>query len=221
MRSNPMRRAAARRSRRALPLLACCWAAAAFAAQAAAPIAAPIAARIAAPIATPVAAAGDTPVAAAIAGRFVANTPIELEILDGVSSRTATRGMEFRMRVTAPVIVDGAVVVPVGTLAVGQVVHAQRKGMGGKPGELIVAARRLELPGGPLKLRASLGASGAGRQGAAVATTIAFGVLGLLVTGKDTELPAGTAVRARTAEDYAAPFTPEAGPAGPTAASTP
>jgi hypothetical protein len=155
------------------------------------------------------------------APRLAANSRIELEVVDGVSSRTATRGMEFRLRVTAPVVVDGAIVVPAGALAVGQVVHAQHKGIGGKPGELIVAARRIDLPSGPLMLHSSLGASGAGRQGAAVATTIAFGVLGLLVTGKDTELPAGTAVSARTAQDYPLPVTPDAGPAGPTAASNP
>jgi hypothetical protein len=220
MLSIPMPRAAARRPWLVVTVLAGLWAGAAFALPDAARLAAsttpPMAPLV--PLVPPLVAA---PIAPSYPPHLVANSHIELEIVDGVSSRTAARGMEFRMRVTAPVVVDGAMLVPAGTLAVGQVVHAQRKGMGGKPGELIVAARRLDLPGGPLKLRASLGASGAGRQGAAVATTIAFGVLGLLVTGKDTELPAGTAVSARTAEEYIAPVTLDAGPAGPNAASNP
>jgi hypothetical protein len=153
--------------------------------------------------------------------RMPANTRVELEVVEGVSSRTATRGANFGLRVRQDVVVDGRVAVPAGTTGIGQVVHAQRKGIAGKPGELIVAARRLDLPGGPLRLRSSFGAAGEARIGAAVATTVAFGLLGLLVKGSDTELPAGTALSARTAEDF--PATLPAAPGNPvtTEASTP
>jgi hypothetical protein len=150
-----------------------------------------------------------------------ADTRVELEVADGVSSRTATRGANFGLRVREDVVVDGRVVVPAGTTGIGQVVHAQRKGIGGKPGELIVAARRLDLPGGPLRLRSSFGAAGKPRIGAAVATTVAFGVLGVLVKGSDTELPAGAALSARTAEDYPTPISEAPGNSVTTEASTP
>jgi hypothetical protein len=153
--------------------------------------------------------------------RLPANTHVELEVAEGVSSRTATRGANFGLRVRQDVVVDGRVVVPAGTKGVGQVVHAQRKGIGGKPGELIVAARRLDLPGGPVRLRSTFGAAGEARIGAAVATSVAFGVLGLLVKGSDTELPAGTALSARTSEDYPATVSAAPGNTVTTEASTP
>jgi hypothetical protein len=151
-----------------------------------------------------------------------ANSRVELEIIDGVTSRTATRGMAFRIRVRDPVVANGVVRIPAGVSGVGEVVHAQRKGIGGKPGELIVAARRLDLPSGPLKLHSSFGSAGAGRQGAAAATVVAVGVFGLLVTGKDTELPAGAQLSARTAEALVASLPISAGDsAGTTAVSNP
>lgn len=170
-----------------------------------APGPAPSPAPVAAPVAAPAAAA---PVAAAPATtlRLPANTVVELETLDAVSSKTSKPKDFFRLRVAEDVRVDGRVLIPAGTEALGQVVHAAKSGGGGKAGELILAARAIKLPRGDVKLRSGFGAAGQQRTGAALATSIAVGVFGLFVHGKELLLPAGTPVSARVAEDTDLPL---------------
>lgn len=168
--------------------------------------AAPAAPALEAPAATATLAA---PAAAAVPAsslRLPANTVVELETLDEVSSKTSKPKDFFRLRVAEDVRVDGRVLIPAGTEAIGQVVHAAKSGAGGKAGELILAARAIKLPQGDVKLRSGFGAAGQQRTGAALATSIAVGVFGLFVHGKDLLLPAGTPVSARVAEDTDLPL---------------
>jgi hypothetical protein len=158
-----------------------------------------------APVAAPTAEAAVTAAPAATV-RLPANTVVELEMVDAVSSRTSKPKDFFRLRVAEDVRVDGRVLIPAGTEALGQVVHAAKSGSGGKAGELILAARAIKLPRGDVKLRSGFGAAGQQRTGAALATTIAVGVFGLFVHGKELLLPAGTPVSARVAEDTDLPL---------------
>lgn len=130
------------------------------------------------------------------------NTPVELETIDAVSSRTSKAGDFFKLKVRADVLAaDGAILIPSGTPAVGQVVHAARSGSGGKGGELILAARYLELPQGQVKLRSGFGAAGKARVGATLASSVVIGPFAMLIKGKDLELPAATPLSARLAQD--------------------
>lgn len=168
--------------------------------------AAPAAPALKAPAATATLAA---PAAAAVPAsslRLPANTVVELKTLDEVSSKTSKPKDFFRLRVAEDVRVDGRVLIPAGTEAIGQVVHAAKSGAGGKAGELILAARAIKLPQGDVKLRSGFGAAGQQRTGAALATSIAVGVFGLFVHGKDLLLPAGTPVSARVAENTDLPL---------------
>ncbi|OGT56806.1 MAG: hypothetical protein A3E01_08040 [Gammaproteobacteria bacterium RIFCSPHIGHO2_12_FULL_63_22] len=133
---------------------------------------------------------------------LAANTTIELETIDAVSSRTSKTGDFFKLKVRTDVLgADGAVLIPSGTPAVGQVVHAARSGGGGKGGELILAARYVELPQGQVKLRSGFGAAGKARVGATLATSVVIGPFAMLIKGKDLELPAATPLSARLAQD--------------------
>lgn len=133
---------------------------------------------------------------------LAANTAIELETLDAVSSRTSKTGDFFKLKVRADVLAaDGAILIPAGTPAVGQVVHAARSGGGGKAGELILAARYVELAQGQVKLRSGFGAAGKARVGATLATSMVVGPFAMLIKGKDLELPAATPLSARLALD--------------------
>jgi hypothetical protein len=172
------------------------FAAALLAALATAPVAAP-------PVPTPVAA--PVPPTSAAVTLLRANTIVELETVDSVSSRASQPRDLFRLRVTRDVVVDGVVAIPAGSEAIGQVVHAARSAAGGKAGELIVAARSIRLPAGEVKLRSGFGAAGKQRTGAALATALAVGVFGMLVHGKELELPAGTPLSARVATDTLLP----------------
>lgn len=149
-------------------------------------------------------------VAPVTAAEFVlpANTVIELEMAETVSSMTSKPGDLFHLRVTTAVMSGSTVLIPAGTPAIGQVVHATRAGVGGKAGELILAARYLETSQGQIKLRSSFGAAGKSRVGAAVVTSVAIGVLGVLIKGKHVELPVGSPLSARLASDTAFPGSP-------------
>jgi hypothetical protein len=126
-------------------------------------------------------------VALAATAEFVlpANTVIELEMVEPVGSKTSKPGDLFHLRVATAVELKGSVVIAAGTPAVGQVVHATRSGTGGKAGELILAARYLDMPHGKVKLR----------------MVVVTGVFGMLVRGRDVELPAGSPLSARLAID--------------------
>ena len=157
------------------------------------------------PTSTPSASAG-APAPVQVAQVLAANTVVELETVDEVSSRTSKPKDFFRMRVAQDVRIGDRVVIPAGTEATGQVVHAAKSGGGGKAGELILAARSIKLAEGEVKLRSGFGASGRQRIGAALATSIAVGVFGLMVHGKDLVLPAGTPLSARVAADTELPL---------------
>lgn len=129
-----------------------------------------------------------------------ANTVLELELVEGVSSKTNMPDDFFKMRVVIPTKVGDTILIPADTTAIGQVVHAQKSRGGGKAGELILAARYLEMPQGRIKLRSTFGAAGKDHTGASLGVAIAAGVFGWIVKGSEMELPAGSRLSAKTAE---------------------
>lgn len=154
--------------------------------------------------ATPVA----EPMAAPAAAVVPNGTPIVVEITELVSTRTATVGDMFPLKLAEPVLLNGTVAIPEGTPGKGQVVDTGKPGMGGKPGKLVLAARYLEFEGRQIPIRAlKLGLGARDNSGAAVATTIAVGVFGLAVTGGHMEALPGTRASAKLAADFT-PATP-------------
>jgi hypothetical protein len=129
-----------------------------------------------------------------------ANTVLELELVEGISSKTSMPDDFFKMRVVIPKKAGDTILIPAGTLAIGQVVHAQKSRGGGKAGELILAARYLDMPQGRIKLRSTFGAAGKDHTGASIGVAIAAGVFGFIVKGTEMELPAGSRLSAKTAE---------------------
>jgi hypothetical protein len=143
-----------------------------------------------------------------------AGQEVELELAEPVGSARHKNGDRFRLRLATPLLVDGVVVVPAGTPGVGEVIHAQSSRGGGKPGELLLAARFLELPDGPLALRAmKLAARGKDNVNASLATSFVAGPFALFVHGSEIEVPAGTHALAKLAQDLAPARIPYAPPA--------
>lgn len=131
---------------------------------------------------------------AAIAQHFVVlpiGTTVPLATLDPLSSKTGVKGDMVRLRTTADVAVDGAVAIPAGTAATGQIVDARAKGAMGMSGRLVV--RPLYLTVGAVTVRLSgatldKGSVSAGAVIATVATALpAF-------TGQSAVIPAGTQI---------------------------
>lgn len=142
------------------------------------------------------------PVPASACKALCAGSEVELELAEPISSERHKNGDRFRLRLAAPLVLDGMVVLPAGTPGIGEVIHAQASRGGGKPGELMLAARFLELPDGPLPLRAmKLAARGQDRAGSALATSFVAGPFAMFMHGREIEVPAGTHALAKLAQD--------------------
>ena len=137
---------------------------------------------------------------------IAALTEIDIEIAERVTSKTNRQGQHFAIRLAEPILVDGRLVVPAGTSGVGEVVHSAKAGGAGKAGELILAARYLELDGQRIPLRSfrygrrqGKDKTGAVNTGNMVAAAVmpAAALVGFLVKGGEVDIPAGTRASAK------------------------
>ena len=157
------------------------------------------------PLSAPAAAAAPL----ADSDRLPAGTIVELELTEPVASSRNQRGDKFGMRVVEAISVNGRLVIPAGSPATGQVVHAAASSGGGKAGELLLAARTVDAQGKQLSLRGMrLGGAGQARTDAAIGMSAALAVavpvlapLALFVKGREIEIPAGTRAHAKLAQD--------------------
>lgn len=154
-----------------------------------------------------------------------AGSPVIIEIVEALSSRSIKQGEMFAIRLAAPLVVDGRVVIPAGAMGQGQVVDAGRAGALGKPAKLVLAARYIKLDGVRVDLRGfRLGAAGRDNSNAIMAASFVpyVGMLALFAKGGEIDVPAGTLGQAKLAADLPGP-TPAAStpPVAPAAAPTP
>lgn len=173
----------------------------------------------------PTAGSASQDVAAAEAATIAlpAGTELVFEMLDTVNSKTARRGDRFSLKLAEPVTVDGNLLIPAGTLALGEVVHADRARGSGQAGELILAARTLEISGQTIALRA-FGTSGSGtgadKTGKAGGLSVAFTPAAFMIRGGEKEMPAGSLISAKTRLAVALPALPVAAQVAATAEDT-
>ena len=133
-------------------------------------------------------------------------TPVIIRIGAEISSKTSKPGDHFRITVIEDVRVGEAVVIPAGSMGEGEVIHAARRGAGGKAGELIVAARYVRVGDNEIRLRSfALGAAGQDKSVDSLAASIFFGPFGLIQKGGDAYIPRETLGTAKTALEFKLP----------------
>lgn len=143
-------------------------------------------------------------------------TPISLEIMDVINTMTIKRGDRFRIRLHAPVAVDGNVLIAAGAEGIGEVVHAEPGRASGKAAELILAARTLDARERQIKLRGmKYSQSGSNRTGMVAGVSLGIGVFAAFIHGGNIEIPTGTVVEAKIGETVHLP------PLAPTIAAPP
>ena len=137
-----------------------------------------------------------------------ARTTVVLELLQPISTRTAKPGDRFELRVLEALLIAGHVVIPAGSPALGEVIHAQKGGVFGKPGELLLTVRHVAVGGQKIPMRLFQPARGKDHTGVAMAATVTAavtvpvaGLFAAFITGGQIELPAGTPVNAMVARD--------------------
>ncbi|HMG46315.1 MAG TPA: hypothetical protein VK614_02495 [Allosphingosinicella sp.] len=137
-----------------------------------------------------------------------ARTLVEIEITDTISSKTNHNGDSFAFRLAEPLVIDGRTVAPAGTPGVGEVVHAARARAMGKAGELILAARHIEIGGRQVRLRSFRYGPSQGHDisnATLITTSVVAAVvpiltpIAFLVAGGEVNIPAGTRANAQTA----------------------
>lgn len=116
-----------------------------------------------------------------------AETPVVLELTEPIGSRHSKTLQRFALRLAEPILVDGRVAVPAGAPAVGEIVHAARAGT--KPGELILAARYIDVG----TARIPLHKTRFSHTGASRSTTIVGGpgLISWSTSGDNIKLPVG------------------------------
>ncbi|MES2045384.1 MAG: hypothetical protein V4475_16040 [Pseudomonadota bacterium] len=140
-----------------------------------------------------------------------AGTIIEIAIDDPLDSKTSKIGQQFAIHLTTPLqLSDGNFVIPAGTRGVGEVIHAAKAHMGGKAGELILIARHLDVGGVQIPLRGfHLGGQGKDNSGLVMAAVISVGIAGMLISGGEKRVPAGSIATAKIAVDTTLPPIPQ------------
>jgi hypothetical protein len=171
----------------------------------------------------------DAPPPAIAAPTVPALTPVSIEILAPPGSKISKSGDSFPIRLAAPIVIGGKEVVPAGAPGVGEVIHAKKSGGMGTAGELVLAARYLEVDGRRLMLR-SLNIAAAGQSSihkvdainaASAVSPLPIGLIGFFISGGQVNVAKGTIAPAKTRESFALAAPAGAAPAaaGPAAAN--
>lgn len=144
--------------------------------------------------------------------RLPALTPLRLQVIGKVSSKTHVKGDKVEIVLAEALTISPTLAIPAGTRGVAEVIHSAKGGMGGKAGELLVAARHLELaPGVQIPLRSfRLAPVGKNNEGLAMGLSIAGGVAGgiaaMVITGGSARIADRSEAFAKTAADVDLPI---------------
>ncbi len=155
----------------------------------------------AAPVAAPAAVQQDAAATAEREAVLPTGTEITLRLASQLTSRDQRVGDEFGLTVAGDVVVDGQVVIPAGTRAVGQVTWRTGRGGFGKSGKMEVAFRYIEMNGVRIPLSGHHRQEGEGRGAATAGAVLGAGIVGgMLVRGSNARMNEGTEFTARTVD---------------------
>ena len=155
---------------------------------------------------SPVAAPQAVPIAAPATTNAVLRVGTEVPLR--LSEELTTKGKQlhvgqrFQMETSAPVVVQGVTVIPVGSPAVGELTDVRNKGMWGRSGHFAARILYVTVNGRQIRLSGAFDDKGvAGGIGAVAVSAIVFLPAGFFMTGTSAKLPVGTAVRGFVDED--------------------
>jgi hypothetical protein len=131
-------------------------------------------------------------------------TEVPLRLLEELTTKGKKLrvGQRFRMETSEPVMVQGAVVIPVGSPAVGEITDVRNKGMWGKSGHLGARLLYVTVNGRQIRLSGAFDDKGtAGGVGAVAVSAIVFLPAGFFMTGTSAQVPVNTIVKGFVDED--------------------
>jgi hypothetical protein len=120
-------------------------------------------------------------------------------------------GQRFRMEVSESVFVNGAVVIPAGSAAMGEITDVRNKGMWGKSGKLNARILYVTVNGRQIRLSGAFDDKGvAGGTGAVAVSAIVFPPAGFFMTGTSARVAINTPVKGFVDEDVPLSMAPAA-----------
>jgi hypothetical protein len=134
-----------------------------------------------------------------------AGTPIDLVFVDPVDSKANKVGDIIAMKVADDVMAGPAVIIPAGTPVSAEVIHAAKARAGGKPGELIVSARFIQMGDRQIPMKGfKFGTSGTGKSKLAEASVAGyfFTPLPFFISGGEKHSDPGTRAFAKLKNDF-------------------
>lgn len=159
-------------------------------------------------------------------GQFVSfpmGTELQLTTRTELNTKQNHPGDRFYLEVAEPLVYRGQVVVPVGAVAVGEVMRSERNGHFGKKGKLDVRILYVQTPSGPVRLSGRSSREGTGQGVLSIAGAIIVSWPMIFIHGTSGRLPADTPVTAYLADELlfearhdAGAVTAAAQPDGPT-----
>lgn len=141
-------------------------------------------------------------------------TPVPLRMSEMLTTKGKKLkvGQRFNMEVAQAVEVNGVVVIPAGSPAVGEITDVRNKGMWGKSGYIQARPLSVRANGRLIRLTGSVDDKGvAAGGGAAAVSAVVFLPAGFFMTGTSAVIPIGAPVSGFVDEDV--PFVPGEAPA--------
>lgn len=142
------------------------------------------------------------------------DTPVELLAPSEVRSDKAPAGTRFKLRVNKAVQVDGVTVIPIGTMAYGEVIAAKSSQGLGKSGTMSARLLHIEMNGRTIPLEGESAAKGMGAGSAGVAVLFT-GITGLFHRGNNAKIKAGEIMTGFIGADTSFPSLAPAAPESP------
>lgn len=132
-----------------------------------------------------------------------AGTSVPLRTVTGLTTegKKLAVGYRFELETIDPVKVNGVVVIPVGSRAIGEVTQVRNKGMWGKSGGITARLLYVSVEGRQLRLSGAMDDKGVTGTAGVVAAVVFVPVVGFFVTGTSAKIPVGSNVTGFLEED--------------------
>ena len=132
---------------------------------------------------------------------FPIGMPLQLKTRNELNTKDVHSGDRFYLEVAEALIYRGQVVVPVGSIAVGEVMRSERSGNFGKRGELEVRLDYVETPSGPVRISGRSARQGLDQGVLAIGGALFVSWPMMFIHGTSGRLPADSPITAYLADD--------------------
>ena len=144
-----------------------------------------------------------------------AGVTVPLKMSEGLTTegKKLRVGQRFQLEVASDVTLNGNIVIPAGSPAIGEVTDVRNKGMWGKSGRIGARVLHVRANGRQIRLTGVVDDKGVTGTAGVVGAIALVPIAGFVVTGTSARIPVNAPVTAFLDEDLVVEFAPAAAPA--------